>query len=359
MKSEGWVSDHRASPLISIIIPVYNVELYLQRCVESVIHQTYTNLEIILVDDGSPDWCGRICDRYANQDDRIRVIHQENQGASSARNAGMEIMTGEYCFFVDSDDYIDPRTIELLHDRAKAAQADLVIGNTFIALENQKLLPNPRFTRVQFSKEELERTPAKYEYLYDPGYGVTIWNKLYRNQFLQKYRLRFHEQLPFGEDMVFSIQLVARHPKIQLVNKYTYYYCTYASTLSKSPKQRIVEQSAQVLDSIQSDLARLNQTERNQDLLAFVTFGLIHQMARNIVFHSKRKYSDTRRALIQFSQSDIAAQSIKKIAKERIFRRVPRKSWAIYARLLSFFYHHKMYSMTALILYLRFQIRKG
>lgn len=95
------------APLISVIVPVYKVEPYIHRCVDSILAQTYTNLEIILVDDGSPDRCGEICDEYAAKDDRIRVIHQENSGVSAARNAGLDHCTGDYIAFVDSDDYIE------------------------------------------------------------------------------------------------------------------------------------------------------------------------------------------------------------------------------------------------------------
>ena len=93
-------------PLISVIVPIYNVEKYLDRCVDSIINQTYKNLEIILVDDGSPDNCPQMCDDYAKKDSRIKVVHKENGGLSDARNVGMEVATGEYVSFIDSDDYI-------------------------------------------------------------------------------------------------------------------------------------------------------------------------------------------------------------------------------------------------------------
>ena len=115
-------------PLISVIVPVYKVEAYLPKCLDSIINQTYRNLEIILVDDGSPDGCGAICDRYAEQDSRVRVIHQENAGVSSARNAGLDIMTGEYLTFVDSDDWLAPNAIEVLFDRIQRDGSDMVIG---------------------------------------------------------------------------------------------------------------------------------------------------------------------------------------------------------------------------------------
>ena len=102
------------NPLISVIVPVYKVEQYLDECVQSIRKQTYTNLEIILVDDGSPDRCPEMCDDYAKQDSRIKVIHKNNGGLSSARNAGLEVMSGDYFGFVDSDDYIENQMYEIL-----------------------------------------------------------------------------------------------------------------------------------------------------------------------------------------------------------------------------------------------------
>lgn len=116
-------------PLVSVIIPIYNVEQYLAYCMESVLAQTYKMLEIVLVDDGSTDKSGEMCDCYQKQDDRVRVIHKKNGGLSSARNAGIKIMTGEYVVFIDSDDYVSTSYVEILMDYAKKDQADLVISS--------------------------------------------------------------------------------------------------------------------------------------------------------------------------------------------------------------------------------------
>ena len=102
------------NPLISVIVPVYKVEKYLNKCVQSIVNQTYKNLEIILVDDGSPDNCPEMCDEWAKKDSRIKVIHQENAGLAEARNSGISVATGEFFMFIDSDDYAEPDMIELL-----------------------------------------------------------------------------------------------------------------------------------------------------------------------------------------------------------------------------------------------------
>lgn len=110
--------------LISVIVPIYNVSRYLERCMESLLHQTYKNIEIIMVDDGSPDDCGKKCDRYAAEEPRIKVIHKKNAGLGMARNSGLEIAEGEYVMFIDSDDYTDVRMIERLYHRLTEEGAD-------------------------------------------------------------------------------------------------------------------------------------------------------------------------------------------------------------------------------------------
>lgn len=137
------------NPLISIIIPVYKVEPYLRRCVDSVINQTYTNLEIILVDDGSPDDCPQICDEYAARDKRIIVIHKKNGGLSDARNAGLDICKGEYISFVDSDDWIRKDYAETLVDIARKEQADIIVG---------------KFKKIFDEKNYIESEQIKYHY---------------------------------------------------------------------------------------------------------------------------------------------------------------------------------------------------
>ena len=129
--------------LISIIVPIYNVEKYLKKCIDSIINQTYKNLEIILVDDGSPDNCGKICDEYAKKDNRIKVIHKENGGVSSARNVGVENATGEYIGFVDSDDYIEKDMYEVLINNLKKENADISIISNYEVYKN-KIIENKK-----------------------------------------------------------------------------------------------------------------------------------------------------------------------------------------------------------------------
>lgn len=140
-------------PLITVIVPIYKVEQYLERCVKSICSQTYRNLEIILVDDGSPDRCGEMCDAFAKQDHRIHVVHKENGGLSDARNAGLDIMKGDYVGFVDSDDWIEPEMYATLYHLLIKENADIAIGGIFLDYSNKKTV----YYNAQYpSSQEIE-----------------------------------------------------------------------------------------------------------------------------------------------------------------------------------------------------------
>lgn len=139
---DRFMDKHLSSPLLSVIVPVYRVEPYWRKCLDSLVDQTYANPEIILVDDGSPDHCGAICDEYAKRDARIRVIHRENRGLSGARNAGLDLATGDYIGFVDSDDFIDESMYSRMVELALKNAADIVMCEFRIVTE-KGLVANP------------------------------------------------------------------------------------------------------------------------------------------------------------------------------------------------------------------------
>ncbi len=170
---------------ISVIVPIYKVEKYLEECLDSIIGQSYTNLEIILVDDGSPDGCPAICDRYAEQDERIIVIHQENQGVSVARNAGLDICTGEYIFFIDSDDTIELNALEILHKLLVDHDATMSVGNMRTVSEIKK-------PEIAISHDETQvKTLRQPEIMENYGEFMTdgiVWGKLYRAEVFEELR---------------------------------------------------------------------------------------------------------------------------------------------------------------------------
>ena len=176
-------------PAISVIIPVYKVEPYLDACVSSVVGQTFSDLEILLVDDGSPDRCPELCDTWAQKDPRVRVIHQENGGLSAARNTGIEAATGEFLAFVDSDDMLEPDALRRAWEAQQACQADLVIFNLVYVDEHNHPLPAPDFSGFRDEVLTADEVWQRYFALAEQKiYYVVAWNKLYRRELFKTLR---------------------------------------------------------------------------------------------------------------------------------------------------------------------------
>lgn len=196
--------------LISIIIPVYKVELQLSKCIESIVKQSYQNLEIILVDDGSPDKCGDICDEWALKDNRIIVIHKDNGGVSSARNLGLKKATGKYIGFVDSDDYIKLDMFEKLYKMNKKYDAQLSVCNVFGVSGNDIEVYNRQsFIKLMFSKD---------------GPQGFLCNKLYDKSIIDEYNLFLDENVHICEDLLFNVNYVNKIEKIVYLHEELYYY---------------------------------------------------------------------------------------------------------------------------------------
>jgi len=199
-------------PQISIIVPVYNVESYLRKCIDSIIAQTFTDFECILIDDGSPDNCPVICDEYAAKDSRIIVIHQKNKGVSAARNAGLDIARGEWIGFVDSDDWCDPGMFEFLLENAVKHQADIsMCGYRTITEENKIGSISRKCPELMMnSREALLK-------LFSEGYFAAVsWNKLV-NKRLFLYngeKLRYDETIQYAEDRLLFFCLFKRTQRI-------------------------------------------------------------------------------------------------------------------------------------------------
>lgn len=199
---------------VSVVIPVYNVKRYLEECVSSVIDQTWRNIEIILVDDGSTDESGRLCDEIAKKDSRIKVIHQKNRGQSSARNRGMSEATGEYILFVDSDDFIDSCLIEEIFGLGKEYDADIINFGS-INTNGAKCIPK------HFGVYDYEGFCANF---YELEYSHAVWSKMYRRKFLTEHSIYFQE-LSGVEDACFNYQTwEAEFSRIIFQPKIYYHY---------------------------------------------------------------------------------------------------------------------------------------
>lgn len=216
-------------PKISVIVPVYKVEDLLCRCVDSILAQTYSDFELILVDDGSPDRSGEICDYYAERDHRVRVIHQENGGLSAARNTGISLACGEYLSFVDSDDMIHPQMLELLLHSLETHQADLV-STRYICFRDAV----PEMSVLHKLGESVLTQNDYLDHLYPYHFeqiGVSAWGKLYKRHLFDT--LRYPEGKIY-EDLHIYLELLKLCSKIVVLDTPMYYYYLGNVSITKS-----------------------------------------------------------------------------------------------------------------------------
>ena len=220
-------------PQISIIVPVYKVEQYLHKCLDSILAQTFTDWECILIDDGSPDNSGVICDEYAQQDRRFRVIHQENKGSAGARNTGLGKAQGKYLICVDSDDWVEPDYLECLYNEAERTGADIVLCN-LLHQYKQKTVVVKNVVSEKKSENLCNLLEGKI-------YGY-LFCKFIRLSLLKEHGIKFNEGLNMWEDMLFSAKIFVVAKKFSYVNKALYHYRNTPGSLENTISEASIQQ---------------------------------------------------------------------------------------------------------------------
>lgn len=204
--------------LISVIVPIYNVEKYLSKCINSILEQTYKNLEIILIDDGSDDSSPQICDKYSKKDKRIKVIHKENKGVSSSRNKGLELSTGKYIVFVDSDDYIDKQMIEKLYNNLIENKADISVCNHYYNYQKDTF----ELKKFLHQKLTIDNNDKFYNIYNDYSLSTIIpWGKIYKKEIFANIRY------PIGkihEDEAIILDILTKASRVSYFDEPLYYY---------------------------------------------------------------------------------------------------------------------------------------
>lgn len=240
---------YRNRPLISIIVPVYKVEKYLEKCIKSIINQTYNNLQIILVDDGSPDNCGKICDEYAQKDSRIEVIHKTNGGLSDARNVGISKAKGKYIGFVDSDDYIEKSMYEDLYNLIEENKSDVCICNFYNVIGNNKSLKNLDNGIKKYNKTDILR-----EILLDSKIQSYAWNKLYKKELFDNIKYPVGKKY---EDIGTTFYILEKCNKIIVTGTPEYYYLNRADSIVNNVNEKTI------IDYIELIIERYDYIEKN------------------------------------------------------------------------------------------------
>lgn len=323
--------------MISVIVPIYKVELYMRKCIQSVLNQTYRNIEILLVDDGSPDHCGEICDEYARNDPRIRVFHISHQGLSVARNIGINEARGEYIGFVDSDDWIEPDMFEILLNALEDQQADVCTCGFWICEGNKEL---PRvFTRRTYTNTEAMVC------LYNWDIDSAVWNKLYRRKIFKD---NIFPEGKYYEDIATQHYLISRASKVVVIDSLLYHYQKRNDSITKSlTVQNLIDYVDAFMNRFEFYTIRSHKLINCEDCLFFPVANAISSLWRRWYgcdIHEKRRYDSKIKDLNTFVHTYIPLFGY--------------PSWPIYLRLSSFFMHSDSHISFATLYFLNQLYRK-
>lgn len=297
------------NPKISIIVPVYKVEPYLSKCIDSILTQTFTDFELILIDDGSPDRCGEICDEFAKKDSRIRVIHKENGGLSSARNAGIEAAQAEFIGFIDSDDFIHEKMYEILYIQAVLHSSDLVICDFLKVKEGEeakfkKEVMEQSETRHFTNMEALDQLITTRSHSRVPKVGgVVTWtiacNKLYRRSLFGD--IKFEEGRIFEDEYIIH-KILYKSAKITFVPVKLYYYVKRPNSILEAPF------SIEKLDKVYAYKERVDFLRAIEDKPPMLyehavksyldTFFWYYGKAKSELSHAKKEIRQLKRTLV-------------------------------------------------------------
>ena len=299
-------------PKVSIVVPVYNTEKYLRRCMDSIMNQTLKDIEIIIVDDGSKKECAVLCDEISKTDSRIKVVHKKNGGLGFARNTGLEAATGEYIGFVDSDDYIEPLMCETLYDAAKKYNADLAIsgicfvgGNMFS--ESDDLVKKPCFKETEIFNADTLKTlllgvigalPNEPD---DSRYGVSVCKNIFSNSLIKEKNITFlSEREILSEDTLFMVDFIKNSSCAVGVTGAYYCYCRNDDSLSKSYNSTRFERSIVFLNELEKQIVNTVPKEEYKIYLDRLIQGFGRILCSQEIVHAKQeriKYSVLRKRL--------------------------------------------------------------
>jgi glycosyltransferase involved in cell wall biosynthesis len=333
---------------VSIIIPIYKAEKYLQRCIENVLRQTYKDIEIILVDDGSPDSCPLICDNYKEKHSRVKVIHSENCGQSVARNKGMELAAGKYISFVDADDVLVEDAIERLIAIAEKGTYDIVSGNYFRVDKEIKTSANA-YSSGEINKYGCKDHVKRYNlYKTSSSFGY-IWGKLYRSSFIKEHKVKFDTAKEvFMEDSLFNLKAFSFNPKYYVLNEPIYYYYIYESSTSNK-KEDVTDRVINMIQDYDCFLKSEDKYEENIDLFVPLGARVFCWAIIKKILSQDLSLSNVYNTIIEFSNCDSMVRLFSNRKAIKVLMKLPSFLEIVFFTVCILFFRLKLYRIISLI----------
>jgi glycosyltransferase involved in cell wall biosynthesis len=279
-------------PEVSVIVPVYNVENKIRRCLDSLREQSFTDFEVILVEDGSPDSSGKICDEYAAMDSRFRVIHQVNQGVSVARNNGIKAANGRYIGFVDSDDYVDQDYIKCLYETAEKTHSDIAMCNYYLVGADERLEFQSHEYEPDFNlnRNGIERVIYKHIARNDSTTGYfSLWNKLIKKELITRNHIFLDETMSFGEDMLFVMDCLKYCECISFTDRALYYYVRTENGLFSKYRPSFLNDIMKCYDSLVLQVLGAEPEKQDKVPLTLKYYGYILRHINGIIENEPKR----------------------------------------------------------------------
>lgn len=328
--------------LVSIVVPVYKTEKYLEECMQSILKQDYPALEILLIDDGSPDGCPALCDGYAAAHDNVSVIHQENMGLGLSRNTGMAAARGKYIFFIDSDDCLDgDGAIRLLAEKAEEEQADITVGcyrrfnGSGCRQVNRHHLHGGEYT---------ETVDFRFKGFYMYGHLAHNWGQLYKKAFLDAHELRCRAY-PFTQDKAHNMDCYVYHPRYAFIEDSIYLYRVNEESVTFRYKENLMPVWIAIAADFREFLERRGIEEDYGDWTALhLFFGSFFLVKQELQF-KEHGIRESIRAMKEYGEEPLVREAMAALARGRYIRDISAFSWRFLIRAAALVFHIRAYRL--------------
>lgn len=325
---------------VSVIIPVYKTEQYLKECMDSVLGQDYPYIEIILVDDGSPDNCPFLCDEYAAKYENVQAVHQKNCGLGLSRNAGMRAASGEYIFFLDSDDCIDGKeAIGRLVECAKSRQADIVVGG--FRRFNDKMVSKVNVHHLR-GGDYTKTVDFRFKGFYMYGHLAYNWGKLYRKSFLEENNLKCRAY-PFTQDKAHNMACLACQPVYAFIDESVYLYRVNEESVTFRYKENLMPVWVAIAADFRAFLRKRGIKNTYGDLMAFHIFFGSFFLVKQELQYKKHGIRESVRVLKKYRRYPFARRAMAALAKGKYVDQIDALSWKIVIRIASILFVLHLY----------------
>lgn len=349
-----------SQPKVSIIVPVYNAERYLERCISSLRNQSLEDIEIILVDDCSTDSSLEMCNKMAENDSRIKVIHKVNEGAGYARNAALEITSGEYIGFADSDDFVEPDMFKTLYEKAVEYSSDLVMSGVLFVDGNMFSEKGECVRKIYFDKDTHFDTKEALQKLKmgivgaepydedDSKYGMSIWKNLFKTEIIKKNNILFKsEREMLSEDALFMIDYISCIDKATGINAAFYNYCRNEDSISKSYKKDRFEKSLVFANEVEKRFEKDIDPKEYRIYINRFWQAMCRVLCSQEIMYARDsgvKYGDLKMRLKEICKNNLTV---------RVLKEYPIRTLPIKQRIFAYAVKYRMYSIMKILVELR------